>query len=102
LEVLSVIWSIGRYTDPGHRGDVRNANEASDMTTSRLEFEERLDAIVNRSRALWRALGASDLFLLDEDAKALKALAAEIEDEAAAARFICEEGLPLAQSNGWR
>jgi hypothetical protein len=56
------------------------------MTTSRLEIEERLDAIVNRSRALWRALGAPDLFLLDEDAEALKGLAMEIENDAAAAR----------------
>lgn len=56
------------------------------MTISRLETEEHLDSLVSRSRALWRALDAPGLFLLDEDAEALKALAAEIEDEAAAAR----------------
>jgi hypothetical protein len=51
---------------------------------------------VNRSRALWRALGASDLFLLDEDAEALRALAIEIEDEAAAARNAFENPAEVA------
>jgi hypothetical protein len=73
------------------------------MSTSRLETEQHLDAIVNRSRALWRALGAPDLFPLGEDAEALKVLAMEIEDHAAAARNAFEGHAEAAGGpSNWR
>ncbi len=60
------------------------------MAISRLETEQHLDAVVDLSRALWRALEAPDLFAMEEDAHALKALAMQIEDRAAAARAAFE------------
>lgn len=64
---------------------------------SRLEIETHLDAAVDLSRALWRALGSADLFTLEVDAAALRALASQIEDHAAAARNIFENATPAAK-----
>lgn len=66
------------------------------MTISRFETEEHLDAAVGDTRALWLALHAPDVFRMEEDAEALRALASRIEERAAAARRAFEAAGELA------